>query len=329
MFNWLRKLLGGGDPPEPAPPRPRDPARPAAPAAAEEPARPEPEPPAGPSPGSHSFLLALIHDAGEPKDLQELSPDDRVYLSGVLRMIRENAIEIPVLPQAALEISRLLGNPDVAVDAYVRVLGQDPALSIEVLRTANSAYYGFGRQTHSVKEAVVRIGLSQVRGLLVVAHLKGRVLQGGAFQREAGWLSDFSLAFAHLCRLQARDLGLEPDAAFTRGLLYHVEHFIVLGALGKISAEHKKQVRPSAEGLMEAFRRCGGRVRELSAQAWDLGDLLEGFDPEAEARIDRLRHCLVLHWVGAPVEDDDAPGIDRAKLAADLDRVSGAAGPGA
>lgn len=248
-------------------------------------------------------FYAGLRDAEPSEDLQALAPDDRLFVSGVLKLLREQTLRIPVLPQAALEISRLLSDPSASASRFAKVLEADPGLSMDVLRIANSAYYGFDSATTSVRTAVVRIGLTQLRGLIIVTHLRGKVLQGGSLAREAGWLSELSLGLAHAAQTLATDLGLRPDAAFTRGVLSHVEHFVILGTAAEVSREHKRRVQPTGQGLREAFARCGSRVRELAGREWGLTEVLlggKGEDPLARSFRD-LREALVAHWTGEPV----------------------------
>jgi len=288
------------------------------------------EPIAVPDAGARAFYGGLR--AVEPiEDLQRLPPDDRVFVAGVLKGVRERRLDIPVLPQAALEISRLLSDPAASASQFAKVLESDPGLSMDVLRIANSAYYGFAASTTSVRTAVVRIGLIQLRGLIIVTHLHGKVLQGGSLAREAGWLSELSLGLAHLAQTLAPELGVRPDAAFTRGVLAYVEHFVILGSVAEVSKEHRRRIAPSAVGLQEAFVRCGPKVRELAAQEWGVKDLLldGGVLDEFSERFRQLQGSLVAAWAGEetlpPVD-----GIPAERLQAAIQRVSSArSAPGA
>ncbi|WP_169709408.1 HDOD domain-containing protein [Deferrisoma camini] len=267
-------------------------------------------------------FLTLLDDPGDAVALDDLGPDDRLFLSGVLRLVRERKLEIPVLPQAAIEVSRLLAQGDPPIGRYVEVLEKDPGLSVEVLRTANSAFYGFRRPAKGLREAVVRLGLHPVRGLLVMAHLRSRVLRGGPFQEQAGWLNDLSLALARVFRTLAPDLGMDPDEASTRGLLFHVEHFVILGALGAIQTAARRPLNPSNRALAEAFRRCGTTVRELAAAAWKLPVLRP--DPDLDLRLRAVRRAVVRSWLGQP--GGEVPGVDPARLSEALARTARPAG---
>jgi HD-like signal output (HDOD) protein len=326
MLRWLLALFGFSErkPPVPAGMDRR-------PGAGVPTRRSPPEEPEQRLPPEAARFLAGIATPCSDADLQELSADDRVFLSGILKRLRENRLEIPILPRAALEISRLLANPQSNLTDFVRVLTADPALSVDVLRIANSAYYGFSGKARSIREALVRIGRAQVRGLLVVSHLRSKVLQGGQLHREAGWLSELCSGLAHLGRALASPLGLRPDEAFTRGLLFHVEHFLVLGTNAEVSKQLQRRIHPSEGCLEQAFWRFGPKIRELAARAWTLDDLLEsGQEDRIGARYAELRQALVASWTGS--EPASVEGVGGGELrsarqgAARLSRGSGAGG---
>ncbi|GAB4256577.1 MAG: hypothetical protein Kow0092_02720 [Deferrisomatales bacterium] len=310
MWRWLLRRLGLAPSPAGGPPARKGKAQPAAPAPA--PAE------AGPGAAAGAFLRQVAHPPAAV-ELADLAPDDRLFVSGILKRLNRKDLEIPVLPRAAVEISRLLSRPNAQAADLVRVLTRDPRLSLEVLRLANSAHYGFARPTRSLRDAVVRVGIRPVRDLVVLAHLKGKVLQTGAFFREANELSDLSLALGHLARHLARDLGVEPDAAFTRGLLAHTEHFLVLSAGLQVSKEHRRAVQPSAAGVFEALRRYGGAIRALCAAAWELEEVLsptEEGDPYPP-----LRAALVAARLGEE-ELPAVPGVAEERLGEALARVA-------
>ena len=331
MIRWLLSLFGfkkdhaASPPPTPSGPPPSARRREVRPgASANEPGTtPGPEAP----PERVEFLVQLVSEH-KPVDLQTLGTDDRIFRSGILKRIRENQLSIPLLPRAALEISRLLGNPNTHIDEFVRVLESDPALSVDLLRIANSAFYGFSGATQSVHHAVVRIGLTQIRGLIIVAHLHGRVLQGGVFQSEAGQISRLSMALAQLGQELSASLGLDANAAFTRGVLSHVEHFVIMGTLAEISKEQQRRILPTTVGLLEAAVRFGPRVRALAASAWGLEGLMKPDEssPEGEGVYAQMVRALVAHWSGEPVVGT-ITGLEPERFVAALRRLSAAGTP--
>lgn len=300
MLGWLRSIFGGKKIAEADYPLIRE--VPGKTPAAKTPAAAPPEPQVAALVGEEqgAFLGELV--APRPHiDLQTLAPDDRLFVAGVLKKVRAHELDVPMLPQAAVQISQLLADPNSDARGFAEVLKADPALSVDVLRIANSAYYGFAQKTTSVRDAVIRIGLTQLRGLIIVTHLQGKILKGGVFRREAEWVVDLSMAVAQLAQSLAQPLGLGKDEAFTRGVLSHVEHFIIMGAVADISRERQKRLQPTQSALLDTIALCGANVRRLAGDQWQLGSLMDGdsADGGTAQRFQQLRDALVADWCGA------------------------------
>ena len=267
-----------------------------------------------------AFLAELVAPRPEV-DLQALVPVDRLFVSGVLKKVREKQLDVPVLPQAALQISKLLADPNSDARSFAKVLEADPALSVDVLRIANSAYYGFAQQTTSVKDAVIRIGLTQLRGLIIVTHLQGKVLNSGVFRHEAEWVVDLSMAVAQLAQSLAQSLGIGKDEAFTRGVLSHVEHFIIMGSVAELSRDQQQRVQPTRGALLDTIQLCGGKVRTLAGRQWELQSLMDWDAAEGglAPRYRQLRAALVADWCGQPVLS--VAGVERSTLVRALEHL--------
>ncbi len=285
------------------------------------------------APTEHEETVPLSSDAGRflhslvstppTSDLQELPPDDRLFLSEIMKRLQDNSLEVPVLPATAIEISRLLASPMSSLGDFVKAIESDPALSLSVLRTANSAFYGLSSPTNSLRDAVFRIGLSQLRTIVILSHLQGKVLQTGLFRREVHWLSDLSLALAHLGQMLAPELGLEPSSAFTRGTLWHLEHFLIMGTLAEVARHHRVNRHPSHSCLHEAFFRFGRKIRERAARIWQLEELLTPTAEEERVaiRYRQLQQVLIAAWTGADLTQE-VEGISPERLTQALSRLS-------
>lgn len=266
------------------------------------------------APEVREFYVRLV-TADEPTDLQDLSPDDQLFLSGILRQLRDNCFEVPVLPPAAIEISNLLSNPNVDLKDFVDVLQSDPALSVDVLRLANSVLYGGVKRIESVRDAVVRIGMDRIHPLILISHLQGKVLQARCFQHQAAWLFSLSGAMAQICQKLSHGLDLAPHVGFTRGMLWHIEHFMIISSLSQVSKDNRKQLEPTVLGLHEAFVRFSPRIRELAARSWGLEALLIGDskDMDTLTRIYQIRQVIVSRWTGIDLPTE-VTGVDPEQL---------------
>ncbi len=120
-----------------------------------------------------------------------------------------------------LRLLAALQDPACDLQTLDDVIRADAGLSYRLLRFVNSAYFSLPRHVDSVRDAVVLLGLKNVRvwaSLLAIA--------GG--QEGPAELLRSSLVRARMAQLLARTLGLEsPHAAFTVGLFSNLS--VLLG----------------------------------------------------------------------------------------------------
>jgi EAL and modified HD-GYP domain-containing signal transduction protein len=107
---------------------------------------------------------------------------------------------------------RALADPESTVHDLEQIVAADPGLSLRVLRTANSSASGSVRKISSLHQAVVLLG-PVVLSAWVILTLMGEL---GAGRRDDLVLV---LTRAVACEELARQVGQDPSAAYTAGLL--------------------------------------------------------------------------------------------------------------
>ncbi len=83
----------------------------------------------------------------------------------VRRSLEGSIKELPPLPTAVMKILEVMGRPDPSATDIEAIVSADQALTAKMLRVVNSAYYGLARQISNVGQAVVILGLQQVRNV--------------------------------------------------------------------------------------------------------------------------------------------------------------------
>ncbi len=126
-----------------------------------------------------------------------------------------------------LQLLSLLDNPDVPLKRVVDLLQVDLELSGELVRVANSAWYGFVQRIDSVKHAVVVLGVENVKRLALTVALNQ---VAGKFRGYDNLRScwDHVMASAIIAEELAVDLGLSKDRAYTAGLLHDIGRLALL-----------------------------------------------------------------------------------------------------
>jgi putative nucleotidyltransferase with HDIG domain len=144
-----------------------------------------------------------------------------------VRVVREKIEHVNALPTIPKVLNRLLAvieNPRVSLNEISSFISSDPALTTKVLRMVNSPVYGFPGRISSVNQAVILLGLTVVKGLLLgvsVFELMQKTMIG---------LWEHSVGTALFSRLIALRKGhREPDEVSVDGLLHDIgKVFLVL-----------------------------------------------------------------------------------------------------
>ncbi len=127
--------------------------------------------------------------------------------------------DLPVPPEAALRVVQACADSAVTGRELADLVGRDPRLTAELLRTVNSAYFGLAREVASVRQAVNIIGHRALRSLVLCLSVRD-ALRGHAIPAfdSAGFTED-SLRRAVAARCLGEAAGLNPEECFTVGLL--------------------------------------------------------------------------------------------------------------
>jgi putative nucleotidyltransferase with HDIG domain len=127
--------------------------------------------------------------------------------------------QLPVQPGAAMRLLWMLEDPRTSAADLGRLIESDPALSTQVIRLANTAFYGLSGKVASAWRAVTVLGLATVRALATTAAFdlfseKGRSVP------DDFWPHSVTTAAAASC--VARRLGYQSNDAFSAGLLHDI-----------------------------------------------------------------------------------------------------------
>jgi HD-like signal output (HDOD) protein len=148
-----------------------------------------------------------------------MKPTQEHYLKAIAEIERFSPA-----PRVLGQAMALLREPDTNLSGITELIKTDTALTTDILRGANSAFYGMGERVSSLDRAVQKIGFKECIRLLnlAVAHtLAARRLSCYGIAAEDFWAE--SLFNGLFMETLARQTGtIDPDTAHTAGLLRYV-----------------------------------------------------------------------------------------------------------
>lgn len=139
---------------------------------------------------------------------------------------------LPPLPAIVSKILEETEKETVSVAQVEQLLSSDQALVAKVLRIVNSSYYGLSGQVRSLSQAIVILGMQQVRNLVLGISAMG-VLQPKALKDVAQlrrlWSESFGTAVGARIIAKSKNLGeLQIELVFVGGLLHRIGKLFLL-----------------------------------------------------------------------------------------------------
>ena len=86
---------------------------------------------------------------------------------------------LPTLSMVANTVINLTQNPDSTAFEIAEAISKDQALATRVLKTANSAYYGFPEKITTINYATVVLGLNNIKNIVLSASIMDRFSKSG------------------------------------------------------------------------------------------------------------------------------------------------------
>jgi putative nucleotidyltransferase with HDIG domain len=227
--------------------------------------------------------------------------------------------QLPTLPASVVRLSALLRDERSGVADFEAVIRPDPALSANLLRIVNSAYFGLRSRAESVRQALALLGLRRTCEVAAAAGFAPIIpsrLPGYEVEAFTFWLH--CVAVAVLSERLAAEIGVRrPELTFTAGLLHDIGKL----AIGVFVAESANAIREGMQGrglsFIDAEREALGldhaAVGESVARTWCLPTVVAD----------------VVRWHHAPSEAPANAACDLIELVHVADALSHALGLGA
>ncbi|MCP4186214.1 MAG: HDOD domain-containing protein [Gammaproteobacteria bacterium] len=220
--------------------------------------------------------------------------------------------ELPSPPQGALAVVHACGQDDMDAERLGDLVEQVPALSVELLRLANSAYFGFSREVTSISHAVGLIGRKGLKNIALCIAMKSslRPDQMPAFPIAEFWES--ALRRGVCGRVLADKANLEKDTGFTTGLLQDFGLLVMFYLSPQIIPEWDRLSALNPDSRYELEQQLFGTTHDYVghelAVAWGLPDELvqtiayHHKEPEqlaTESSIQLHKLALCVDWMAA------------------------------
>jgi len=170
-----------------------------------------------------------------------------------MRRIAQRVNNIPTLPMVMAKIIEMVDNPKTTAPQLAEFISRDPALTLKILKLANSAFYGFPQKIGTINLAIVVLGFESVKDL----GLSSAVVEtfSGSTYGDEGEINKFwehSVAVAAGCKILARGYNMNISGEiFVAGLLHDIGKLVLMRFLAE---EYKEALEQAKKKQCEAYK---------------------------------------------------------------------------
>lgn len=147
----------------------------------------------------------------------------------------EQIHNVPRIPEVVRTLITQFNDPKIDFDAVAKNIEKEQMISLKVLRLVNSAHFGLSKKVGTIQEAVIMMGMNQLRTLVIASAMVGAVPKIENVNIKQFWGDSFRTAT--YAKWLAAESNTAPDLAFTAGLINGLGTILIHMGAPKIANE--------------------------------------------------------------------------------------------
>ncbi|MFD2164678.1 HDOD domain-containing protein [Thalassotalea euphylliae] len=237
-----------------------------------------------------------------------MSTENALYTI-LVEKIKQDALVLPTLPEIALKVREAADDPEINLNQMSDIIAQDPALSLGMLKVANSAVMGRSVKVETVNQAVTRIGLRQIKSIATAMAIEQVFVSENdivAMYLKKSWektvdVASVAIALMTFFTKEHKHTSLTLDTLTLAALIHNIGVLPIL-----TEAEKHQDVFANPTFLQQAIIKLGSKVGAEVTKAWGFSEeftvLVESWSdltilPSEAHYLDFIRAGAIYHGV--------------------------------
>lgn len=220
------------------------------------------------------------------------------FIDMINEQLDSGKVPMPAFNTCAGRIQQEISKEDPDIRRVAKLIMQDQALTGQVLRIANSAFYRGLSEITTVDAAIKRLGMKEVANVVLLATQKTNFSSKDPFFKElldTLWRHSVGCAIGSLWLAKRLNLMELTQEAFFAGLLHDMGKLLILTVIDHLQQEGKIDRRPTTEFINQVMRDLHPSKGHQLLAAWNLPQLYcEVVAKHHEERFDPKNHIMVM-----------------------------------
>ncbi len=196
------------------------------------------------------------------------------FASSVKKTVTSKDYKPPLLPEVAVRLSEMVDKPNVSIKEVESAVVRDPTVAARVVAVANSVFYSRGATVKSLKDAIMRLGLAEVRDVAFQAVAKTTIFRVPGFTDRMRELFTAAQASGMFAKKICQILKFQSESAYLCGLLHDMGEAIILGIAAPRGKDQGAMSPLEKAALFDAIRVYHARTGAMVASMWGLPNMV-------------------------------------------------------
>ena len=194
----------------------------------------------------------------------------------VIGWIKSGRLKLPVYSSTTLKIQQYMDDYAGDITAIEKLIMSDQVLSVEVLRAANSPFYRTIATIDTIRNAIVRLGMQQLRRIVILVSEQARYRSQypdlhRLLVRLWQHVSTTALS-AQWLSTRLRLTGIR-EVCFLGGLLHDIGKLIILSAIDEMRRSEDSKKVLDTDALQELISANHCQIGYEVMKRWEVPDI--------------------------------------------------------
>ncbi len=198
---------------------------------------------------------------------------DTSFLDIIADYVESDRVTLPPFDKTALRIQQEIQKKDVQISKIEKLIIADPAMSSQILKVANSAFFRGLSKVMTIRDAIVRLGIDEITRMVMILSQKELYSTKDAFisnYRNILW--QHALVCALTSQWVAREAGFEEitQEVFFAALMHDIGKLFLITVIEKIKSSKEVPFIPSKSVINEIIKNQHSQQGHSLLQKWNI-----------------------------------------------------------
>lgn len=184
----------------------------------------------------------------------------------VTQEMQANKLELPSIPETAVKVRKAISNPGITSDEIAKIALQDPAITAQLIKVANSPLFRGLDKIEALPPAITRLGLKAISNLITSFTM--RMVFNAKTKEIKDYISTLwlhSREVAAICTVIAKKLkGFDADKAMLIGLVHDIGAIPIL-----THADKHPELTKNPQEVLQTLSKLRPVIGKMVLEKWN------------------------------------------------------------